>query len=317
MVRSPKFYWKVVSDSFGKFNENNIFTLAAALAYYTVFSLPPALLIILHSTSAFYNRQMIEDKIFGEIGNLVGNDGAEKLAVTINQLGLFDDEWWATIVGVGVLVFTSTTVFVSIQYSLNQIFNVKAKPKLGFVKLITDRLLSFALILVIAFVLVVSLVASALIQAFNDYLVELIPQLNWLLVNGTSIILPLIITSLLFTMMFKYLPDAVVPWRDASVGAIITALLFGLGKYFISFYIGNSNVANLYDAAGSILVMLVWVFYTAVIFYYGAVLTYCYSRAVNRGIKPASYAVRIIQKEIELDRRKLVNVVKDPDSRSK
>lgn len=302
MKKDLAFYWQLTKESVNDFIENDVFTLAAALSYYTVFSLPPIILIIIYTTTSVYSEVAVREMLFTEIGKLVGQDGALQLATIIDNLGLYDQTWWATALSIGILVFTSTTVFITVQNSLNRIFHVKPKPKRGFVKLIIDRVLSFALVLGIAFILMVSLVISALVNGFTDLLLSQFPDLAVKVTAALSFVVQLGIIVLMFAMIFKYLPDAKLRWRDTWIGAWVTAILFSIGKLGIGFYLGNSNTANVYDAAGSLVIIMLWVFYASIIFLFGAVFTYAYANMRNRRIEPAPYAVRVEQREIVLEK---------------
>ena len=292
---------KFITSVFRKFSEDDIFTHAAALAYYTVFSLPPMILIIIIGATTFYDRDTVQDKILGELGSMIGQDGAKTLGQTIEQLGLYEDSWWQTILGIAALIFTATTVFVTIQLALNKIFRVKPKPKSGIIKLAIDRVMSFALVIGMSFILLVSLAVSAALSAFGEYMARLTPDFSVFLAQVLNVLFSLAVITLLFAMLFKYLPDAKVKWRDTWVGAFVTAILFSLGKFAISFYIGNSDAANLYDAAGSLIVLMLWVFYASVIFFFGAVFTYQWACSHERNISPSNYAVRFERKEIEVE----------------
>lgn len=297
------FYWKVLKNTVERFLAKSALTLSAALSYYTIFSLPPMLLIILETTSRFYDRQEVQQAIFNEIGDLVGQSGARQLMATLDRLNIFETTWWATAVGIIVLVFTATTVFVTMQNALNRIFGVRAGQLKGFgiFKMLRDRILSFALILSMAFILLVSLIVDALLTSFGDYLKEWIGAFSTLMVIITSFALPIVVISLLFALLFKFLPDARLRWRDTWFGALLTAVLFALGQYLISFYIGNSQMASLYDAAGSLLVVMLWVYYTSAIFLFGPTFTYVRAKLLNRSIMPADYAVRVEQKEVTVE----------------
>ena len=290
-----------VKDLVNKFLEDDIFTHSAALAYYTVFSLPPVILIVIIGATTFYDRETVKEAIFGEIGALVGQDGAQTLSTAIDALGLYQDSWWQTVISIGVLIFTATTVFVTIQLTLNKIFRVKPKPKSGIVKLIVDRFMSFTLVLGMSFILLVSLSVSALLSAFGDYLSRLAPNFSVVVAQILSNVFSLGVITLLFAMLFKYLPDAKVRWRDTWVGAFVTALLFSVGKIGISFYLGSSDAGNLYDAAGSLIVLMLWVFYASVIFFFGAVFTYQWALNHQRTISPTGYAVRFERREVEVE----------------
>lgn len=293
------FYWVILKQSFLKFGEDNIFVRAAALSYYTIFSLPPMLLVILRITTYFYDREAIQQTIYGRIADAVGDRGAMQLNQAVNSLGLFEGEWWSVLVGVGGMLITSTTVFVTMQDGLNQIFRVKPKPKRGWLKLVRDRMLSFAILLAIAFILIVSLVANAVISGFGNYINQFLPDFSLVMLALTSFLLPFAVITGLFGLIFRFLPDVKLPWRDIWVGATVTAVLFFTGKYLIEFYIGTANTANLYEAAGSIMVIMLWVFYASVIFLFGAAFTYVYTKQVEGDIIPAPYAVPFEFHEIE------------------
>ena len=300
-IRSPKLYWNVLKETFSKFSENDLSTHAAALAYYTIFSLPPMLLIILLTASQFYERATVETTLFNQIGGLVGAEGALQLAQTMKKLNVFDGQWWAVVVSVGAMIFTSTTVFVTLQNTLNKIFEVKPKPEgSGIFKMIKDRVLSFAMLIGVAFILLVSLVIDALINVFNGYIENWLGVLSTPLTILFSIIVPLIVTTIMFVGIFKVLPDVDLKWRDTLFGALATAILFTAGKYGISFYIGQSDVAGLYDAAGSVLVIMVWVFYATLIIAFGAQLTFTYLNLTGVERQSSKYAVKIETIEAEV-----------------
>lgn len=287
--------------SFQKFDEENTFTLAAALAYYTIFSLPPILIIITNVAGAFLDESSVQEKLYEQVAGMVGSDGATQLLSTIENIGVFKKTTWTTVISVIVLLFTSTTVFSTIKNSLNHVFRVKSKPKITLLKAARDRLLSFAMILVIGFILLVSLLLDTFYQAFSEELVKIIPQAEFLLVESSTILFPIIIALVLFMLIFRMLPDAVIKWKDAAVGGLVTSLLFNLGKYLIGFYVSTSDIATVYDAAGSVLILMVWIFYSSVIFYYGAQITYVYANIFGGTIRPSKNAVRITFREAQAD----------------
>ncbi|MCB0578755.1 MAG: YihY/virulence factor BrkB family protein [Phaeodactylibacter sp.] len=295
-----RFYWKVLKGSIQRFLKEDIFTHAAGLAYYTIFALPPMLMVILFTTTIFYDRTTMRRTIFGEISSLVGPESARSLATTLDRIGLFEGSWWASAISIAVLVFTSTTVFVTIQNALNRIFGVKPKPKTkGWLKMIRDRLISFALLLSIAFILIVSLVLTALISALGDYLSRFVPEVSIVIATVASELFPFLIITALFGLIFRYLPDVEIHWKDTIVGALVTSFLFLIGKFLISFYIANSQAANLYEAAGSVMVILLWVFYASIIFLFGGAFTRVYIEEKRGEIAPNSFSVKVRQKIIE------------------
>jgi len=297
------FLLKILKQTVTKFIDDDLMTHAAALAYYTIFSLPPMLLVISFTATQFYEEARVKKAIFGEIEDLIGGKSAQQLADTIDRLGVYDTSSWAAVIGIGTLIFTSTTVFVTMQNSLNSIFNVKSKPEgMGILKLIRDRFLSFSLLIGVAFILLVSLSVNALVSTFSEFLESYIGEFSTTITALVSLILPLIVITVLFAMIFKYLPDAKLKWKDTWVGAIFTAIAFTVGKFAIGFYIGNSQTANLYDAAGSVMVILVWVFFAANIFLFGAAFTFVYTKRLTGIVKPSDYAVKVVTKEIEVSK---------------
>ncbi len=300
-----KIYWNILKDAFAKFSGDDLLSRSAALSYYTIFSLPPMLLIILQIATQFYGEERIKNAMFGEIGELVGHDGAVQLMNTINKLDIFEPTWWATLVGIGVMIFTSTTVFITMQDALNRIFEVRASSKtkgFGILKMLRDRAISFALLVSLAFILMVSLAIDALISSFGRYMEETIGDISLVVILLTSIALPLAIITLLFALLFKFLPDAKLAWKDTWFGAFVTAILFSLGKYLIGFYIGKSSTANLYDAAGSILVIMIWTYYASAILLFGATFTFLRAKKLNGGVQPEDYAVRVKNVEVKMEK---------------
>lgn len=295
-----KFFWNVLTNAFNKFLEDKIFVHAAALSYYTIFSLPPMLLVILFTTTLFYDPETVRQTIFGELADVIGRDSAAELAKTVRMIGLFEGTWWSSTVGIGALLFTSTTVFVTMQDTLNKMFLVKPKPNAGWWKMLRDRMISFALLLGIAFILIVSLMINALVAGFSKVLINYLPGVSILFITVSTFVLPLFIIAGLFMLILKYLPDVRLPWKSVRIGGIFTTILFFIGMYFIEFYISNSNTANLYQAAGSVMVIMVWVFYASVIFLFGAAFTFSYNEKTGHRMPAEDYAVKVIKQEIEI-----------------
>lgn len=294
-----KKFWEFLKMTMGDFGANDVFTKAAAISYYTIFSLPPTLLIILYTSTLFYNRAEVEAAIFNQVGQLAGEDSAEQLVHAVTNLGMFEGSIWAQIISIGVLIFTATTIFAVMQSALNSVFKVKAKPAdgWGILSLVKDRVLSFSLVLGVGFILVVSLALNAAVSLFGEYLSANIPMVSELVLNVFSISLSLVITTLLFGLIFKFLPDAHLKWKESMIGALITAVLFSVGKLLIGYYIGNGDTANLYETAGAVMVMMLWVYYASVIFLFGAILTSSYVRVYGSGkIQATEYAVKYQEK---------------------
>lgn len=279
------------------FVDDNAFKLSASLSYYTVFALCPVIIIIISLTGVFFGKDAVQGQIYGEINEYVGSDVALQIQSIISSIQEKQVGAVGAVIGTIILIIGATTVFTEMQDSINYIWSVKAKPKRGWLKFLRDRLLSFSLVLGMGFILLVSLIINALLNLLSHELVNFFPEYTLYLFNtiNSSIILIVIVT--LFTVIFKVLPDATIAWKDAFVGALLTATLFLLGKFLIGYYVAKLNLGITYGTAASIIIILIWVYYSAFILYYGAEFTKVYALQAGHGIKPKSTAVFIIKKE--------------------
>lgn len=295
--------WIIIKQSFSDFMEKKVLKLSAALAYYTIFSLPAMLIIIISVSDIFYGRSAVEGTLYNQIAGFVGNDAALQLQQTIKGAALSKSSYIATIIGIITLVLGATSVFSEIQDSINQIWRLKSKPKgIGILKILLNRLLSFSIVISLGFLLLVSLLINGAMDLLLDRLTQTFPQLTVVVVYIFNIILTFGITSLLFGMIFKVLPDARVEWKHVRAGAFTTAALFMIGKFLIGYYIGHSSLSSSYGTAGTVIVLLVWVYYSAVILYFGAVFTRVYAAQTDSHIYPNSYAVWVQQIEVESEK---------------
>lgn len=301
MKFSLKNTWLIIKQSFSDFIDNKVFKLSAALAFYTIFSLPAMLIIIVSISDVFYGRAAVEGSLFHQISDFVSPDAAMQIQQIIRGAALSNSSTFATIVGISTLLFGATSMFGEIQDSINFIWKLKAKPRKGrgFLKLVINRLLSFSIVVSLGFLLLVSLMVNGLMAALIDRLTEMFPHLTVIMVYVFNVILTFGITALLFAMIFKVLPDAKIKWRHVRAGAFTTAILFMLGKFLIGYYLGHSKMSNTYGAAGSVIVMLLWVYYSAMILYFGAVFTHVYAVQTGSRIYPNNYAVWVQQIEVE------------------
>ncbi len=289
----------LIIAAFNAFMEDRALTMSAALAYYTVFAMAPLLIMLISLASLFYGEDAINRTLFQEINGLVGNQVALQIQDIIRQISLQKNTTFAVIIGVITLFIGATGVFIEIQDSMNRIWRVKAKPQKGWKKLLINRVLSFSMILSLGFLLIASLIINGLILALSDQLSKYFPDLTILMINIFNVGLTFIIISVLFSVIFKFLPDVEIGWKDVRIGAFFTVTLFIVGKILIGMYIEKVAPGSAYGAAGSIIVILVWVYYTSAILYFGAEFTQVYSECYGGKIKPASYAVHIIQTEEE------------------
>jgi membrane protein len=251
-------------------------SMGAAIAYYTVFSLAPVLIIIIAVAGLVFGKQAAEGALFDQIAALVGKESAGAVQALLRSASGTASGIIATLVGFFALVVAATGVFGEIQAAFNVIWKTKPAKDAGLWKLVKVRLRSLALIVGIGFLLVVSLVLSALLEGFSFYLNEILPGLPFVL-NGLNFLLSLAMSTVLFALIFKILPDALVEWRDVWIGAAATALLFTIGRHLISLYIGSSGVSSVYHAAGTLVLLLVWIYYSAQILLFGAEFAKAYS----------------------------------------
>ncbi len=300
MKFSVKDIWVITKQSFSDFIDNKVFKLSAALAFYTIFSLPAMLIIVISVSDIFYGRAAIEGTLYHQISAFVGADAALQIQETIRGAALSQSSYFATIVGIITLLFGATSVFSEIQDSINHIWRLKSKPKgTGFVKLVVNRLLSFSLVISLGFLLLVSLLINGLMDMLITRLTVMFPELTVVVVYAVNIIITFGITALLFAMIFKVLPDARIKWSHVRAGAFTTAILFMLGKFLIGYYLGHSKLSSTYGTAGSVIVMLLWVYYSAMILYFGAVFTHVYAVHTGSRIYPTNYAVWVQEIEVE------------------
>ena len=276
--------------------------LSASLAYYTVFSIGPMIIVIIYVAGLIYGREVAQGTIFGQIQGLVGANAALQIQDMIKNAALSSEGNFAFIIGIITLVIGATGVFAEIQDSVNQIWNLKPKPKKGWLKMLTDRLLSFSVIVSLGFILLVSLLINGVLEILMDKLQARFPNLTVVVVYIVNILVTFAVISTLFGVIFKVLPDAIIKWKDVIVGSMVTAVLFMLGKFAITFYIGKSDVGGTYGAAGSLVVLLLWVYYSSQILFFGAEFTKAYAIRFGSKIKPAKYATTYHQVNINSDK---------------
>src|SRR6201996_5436504 len=295
-----KEFWKVILATFSGFINDNGLKLSASLAYYTVFSIAPLLILVISLISVFLGNDAINNNLYPQIKEYVGSSAAVQIQEIIKNLQFSGKTGVALITGICILLIGASSMFVEIQDSLNIIWRVKAKPKRGWVKLVTNRFLSFSLIISLGFLLLVSLIINLLILALSERLQHFLPGITLTILDVVNVAITFIVIAVLFGIMFKFLPDVIIRWRDVRTGAFFTALMFLLGKYLIGLYISHFANSSVYGAAGSIILILLWIYYTAAILYIGAEFTQVSAEAIGSRIEPAEYAVAVKQTEIEL-----------------
>jgi len=284
------FFWRLLRDTFNNWLEDRALRMGAALAYYSVFSMAPLLLIAIGVASQVFDKTEAREQILDQIGTTVGSSARQSVEQIIRNTKDSGNGVVATIIGVVVLLFGASGVFAELQDALNNIWRVKPKPGLGIKAFVRDRLLSFTVVLGTGFLLLVSLVLSAALSALGGWMERTLPGGAWFW-HFLNSVLSLLVVALLFAMIFKILPDAKIDWRDVWVGAMVTAALFTLGKALIGVYLGHSGLTDTYGAAGSVVVLLTWVYYSALILLFGAEFTHVYALATRRYVHPTETAV--------------------------
>jgi len=293
---------KILVATFKGFGADNGMKLSASLAYYTIFSIGPLLLLLLSLVSIFYGQEATEGKIFYQLNGLLGVDAAKQVQDIIKNISLSGKTSFTLVIGIIMLIVGATSIFVEIQDSLNMVWKLKAKPKKGWLQFLKNRLLSSSLIISLGFLMLISLVVNGVIEVMVGWLGNYFTGgVSAVLLIVLNLIVTFIVVTVLFAILFKFLPDAKIQWKHVRTGALFTAILFMIGRYLIGLYITYSATASTYGAAGSVIVILVWIYYSAVILYLGAEFTQVATDAMGGHIEPAEYAVHVQQTEVEKD----------------
>jgi membrane protein len=292
----------LIKESFQEWQKDGALDLGAALAFYTIFSLAPLLLVALAVAGLLWDRGQIQGQLIAQIQGLMGPQGAQAVQTMLANAGQHGSGVLATVIGVVTILFGATGVFVQLQNALNRVWNVEAKPGLGIWSFVKTRLISFGMVLGVGFLLLVSLVVSTAVSAVGKWATGLLPGSETLMQVLTFAVSFALITFL-FALMYKYLPDVEIGWRDVWVGAVVTALLFTLGKFLIGLYLGKSSIASTYGAAGSLVVVLLWIYYSSQILFLGAEFTQVYATHYGAQIKPSKHAVPVVEKKETVSQR--------------
>lgn len=264
--------------TFKAWNADDPWRLSAVVAYYAVLSLPGLIVILINVVGSIWGPEIVQGHLTNEISSVLGKDAADTIKVMITETLDTEKNIMSTLMGIASIIFGATGVFYQLQISLNKIWKIEDSGKFSFKKLLTDRARSFAFILVIGFLLLISFIITAVLGALNSYIRELFPNIVLYVAFLLDLILSLGVVSTLFALMFKYMPDTKINWKTVWVGALITAVLFTLGKYLLGLYFGTANPGSTYGAAGSIVLVLLWVSYSCLIFFFGAEFTRVFSQ---------------------------------------
>ncbi|MEO6905576.1 MAG: YihY/virulence factor BrkB family protein [Ginsengibacter sp.] len=290
----------VIKEVFKEFSADNILKYSASLAYYTVFSIAPLLIVITTSFGFLFGKEAMQGRIYEQLNNLVGSEVAIQIQDIIKNIHLSRNNFFATVISLVILLIGATSIFGEIQDSINKIWGLRIKNHKVWWKLILTRLLSFSLILSIGIIMIFTLLLNAALTAFGKFIGKFINNYSIYFIQITEGILSFVIVAFLFALIFKILPDAKIGWKDVLFGGFFTAIFFTIGKLGISYYLSISNITSLYGAAGSIIILMVWVYYSSIILYLGAEFTKVYAKLYGENILPNEYAewVRIEKKTV-------------------
>lgn len=280
--------WTILKATFNQWRNDEATQLAAALAFYTTISIAPLLVLVIAVVGFFLGERAARGELETQLQNLMGEQAAQFAQTAIANADQPSVSGIASLLSLAILLWGSTNVFIQLQNSLNTIWNVEPDPERGVMGLVKDRLLSFGMVLGIGFLLLVSLILSAVLSAIAGSFSDLIPGFDWVW-QLLNYVISFAVTTLLFALIFKVLPDVEIAWRDVWIGAVITAVLFTVGQFALSLYLGNQGSA--YGVAGSVVVFLLWVYYSAQILFFGAEFTQVYATRYGQGFEPSEHAV--------------------------
>jgi membrane protein len=280
----------VIKDVFREFSADNIVKYSASLAYYTVFSIAPLLVVITTFFGFLFGQEAMQGQVYEQLNKLVGSRAAIQIQDIIKNIHLGGNNFFATLISIVILFIGATSIFGEIQDSINKIWGLRIKAHKVWWKLIVTRMLSFSLILSFGIIMIVSLLLNAVVAAFGKFIARFISGYSLYFIEVSDAILSFIVSAFLFSLIFKILPDAKIRWKDVLFGGFITAVFFTLGKLGIGYYLSKSNLMSVYGAAASIIILMVWVYYSSIILYLGAEFTKVYAKLYGKNILPNEYA---------------------------
>lgn len=318
-------FWRLLRASYFSWNRNDPWARSATIAYYALFSLPSLLIIVVNTAGYFFGREAVQGRITSQIEDFIGSDSAQAVEDMVANAALSQSSTLALIFGLGFLVFGATGVFFQLKAAMNNIWNVAAK-KDTFLRMIINRVISFGMVMVVGLLLLISLVISALIAAVKDYLSFIAPGVTVFMIRTLDFVISFGIITSLFAAIFKWLPDVKLRWKTTYLGAFLTTVLFLIGEYVISFYFGQSDPGSVYGGASSVVLILLWVYYTCLIVFYGAEFTVQYALYKNEKVEPNKYAEPAIYQELEqlekkkgqvLDEKRIIDTLRSNSDKSK
>ncbi|HLV39597.1 YihY/virulence factor BrkB family protein [Xanthomarina sp.] len=272
-------------ETYKAWDASNPFRLSAVVAYYAVLSMPGLLVIIINLVGSVWGADIVQGRLTDEISRALGSDAAESIQTMMLETQSADKSTISTILGIATLIFGATGVFYHLQLSLNQIWKVNSENTMSFGRMLISRARSFAFILAIGFLLLISFLVTTAISVLNEYIQSLMPELIVYIAFVLDFLVSVGVITVLFAMIFKFLPDAKIRWKTVWIGAMITSVLFVLGKFLLGLYFGKADPGSTYGAAGTIVLILLWVSYSCLILFFGAQFTWVYAKRYGLGIQ--------------------------------
>ena len=290
--------WHILKDTAVGFDKHNVFKLSASLGFYTIFALGPMLLVIIFISNIFWGRQAIEGSVINQISGIIGDAAAAQIQELIKDATISSNKYMA-VISFATLLIAATSVFTDMQESMNTIWNLKVKTGRGWQQMLKNRLISFCIISGLGLLLLAFLILNGILEGFMDRLETNFPRISIPVVYAANLLLMLLVVTLLFAFIFKVLPDATIQWKDVKEGALFAGILFMAGKFGITFYLKISNIGSTYSSAGSMVILMLWIYYSAIILYSGAEFTKAYALKYGADIKPKDYAVTLEPELVE------------------
>jgi membrane protein len=292
-----------LKETYLNWQDDEAFRQSAVIAYYSIFSLPALIIIVVNVAGIFYGQEAVQGQITGQIGSMIGEESAEQVQTMVANASDQGNSTLAIVIGIGTLLFGATGLFYQLQQSLNKVWDVEPKPSAGILKVVLDRALSLGIVLAIGFLLIISLIATAALSAVSDWVQQQLSDTLVYLFYVANFVLSIGIVTLFFALIYKVLPDVNIPWRTVWIGAFVTAVLFTIGKFALGLYFGKADPASTFGAAGSIILILLWVNYSGLIFLFGAEFTKVYAHKNSHEITVSSHAQRTAEYRYHQEKR--------------
>lgn len=290
MIKEIKFFWQILKETFSEWNDSSASNDSASLAYYAIFSIPGLLIIIIWIAGYFFGEEAIRGEITKHISGMMGSDVAKSIQDMVAGALIDKQNIFMKIVGIGSLVFGSTTLFFQLQKTLNNLWDVEAAPKKALVKFLLDRANSLSMILILGFLLMITMVLSSFISLFNNFITSYFGLETYFIVEIVNFAVGFLIVVLLFALMFKVLPDVEISWKSVWKGALLTAVLFTVGKFLLSLYFSQFKPTSTFGAAGTVILVMLWINYSCMLIFFGAEFTKVYTYKKGYRIVPSKHA---------------------------